>query len=344
MNSLSTPTKISLLLGLVFMMGCQSLRTRDDVRRDKQPGASPTGSTSQAQPTTPGAPRPPTYNVPPYNTPSEDVTEAAPVELPPPPAPEIPKMPKLGIILGGGGAKTYAHIGFLHELAKAKVPVHAISGIEFAAPMAALYAQKEQANDVEWQMFKLKEDEVIKKSLLGSTEKNGQVTDLKGFISTAFNRVKAEDFRLPFGCPSLSLKKNQVFVMNRGGMDSVLSFCMAYPPYFRPYQGNVAGLREVSALAQYLRSKGANHIIFVNVLPAPNGSKNYVSDANSTDNVLWNEIASSYSKPFNGVDTVLNLDSGDYGIVDFERRREIMNRGADSASRQLKTLARKWGF
>ncbi len=238
----------------------------------------------------------------------------------------------------------YAHIGFLHELAKAKIPVHAIGGVEFAAPIAALYAHKEQVNEVEWQMFKLKEEEVIKKTLLGSSEKISQVTELKGFFGAAFSRLRVEDMSLPFGCPSLNLNKNQVYVMNKGGVESVLSYCMAYPPYFRSYQGSIAGVREISILSQYLRSKGANHIVFVNVLPPPSGSMKYTSDSNSTENVLWSEIAASYSRPFAGVDTVISLDSGSYGITDFERRREIMNSGADSAAKQIKDLARKWGF
>jgi regulator of replication initiation timing len=145
-------------------------------------------------------------------------------------------------------------------------------------------------------------DEVIKKSLLGNVNKNNDVSVLKEFYGTAFNRVKAEDMKVPFACPSYNLKKNQVFLMNRGGMDQVLSTCMAYPPFFKPYQGNISAIRDVTATAQYLRQKGANYIVFVNVLQAPGGSKAYTMDASATDNVLWSEIAGSYNKPLPGVD------------------------------------------
>ncbi|MFM6929659.1 MAG: patatin-like phospholipase family protein [Bdellovibrio sp.] len=336
MSFLCSRKNLSGLLALMVLAGCQSIKTREDVRKvPQQPSSRPSVSqTTQPQ-----------Y---PYQTqrPSEPVSEE-PIEAqmpPPPPAPVIPAMPKIGVILGGGGAKTYAHIGFLHELSRAKVPVYAIGGIEFASPMAALYAHREQANDVEWQMFKLKDDEVIKKSLLGNVNKNNDVSVLKEFYNTAFNRVKAEDMKVPFACPSYNLKRNQVFLMNRGGMEQVLSTCMAYPPFFKPYQGNISAVRDVTATAQYLRQKGANYIVFVNVLQAPGGSKAYTMDASATDNVLWSEIAGSYNKPLPGVDIVVSLDTGDYGIMDFEKRREIMNKGADSAAKQLKTLTRKWGL
>ncbi|MEK2689593.1 patatin-like phospholipase family protein [Bdellovibrio sp. GT3] len=334
MSFLFSRKSASFLLTLVFLAGCQSIKTREDIKGPK-PTAPTNGKTQK--PTT----SQPIDDSVPYQP---DVQVEEPVAPPPPPAPVIPAMPKIAFILGGGGAKAYAHIGFLHELSRAKVPVYAIGGVEFASPMAALFANREQANDVEWQMFKLKDDEIIKKSLLGNVNKNGDISVMREFYNTAFKNQKAEDFRIPFACPSYNLKKNQALMMNRGGMEQLLSMCMAYPPFFKPFQGNVAAVREVSGLARYLRQKGANFVVFVNVLQGPGGNKPFTLDAAATDNVLWSEIAGLYNKPFAGVDTVITLDTGDYGIMDFDKRREIMNKGADSAKSQLKTLTRKWGL
>ncbi|WP_413576578.1 patatin-like phospholipase family protein [Bdellovibrio sp. HCB290] len=334
MSFLYSRKSASFLLAVIFLAGCQSIRTRDDIRGPKP---TPPSNGKTQKPTT----SQPIEDSSPYQP---DVQVEEPVAPPPPPAPVIPAMPKIAFILGGGGAKAYAHIGFLHELSRAKVPVYAIGGVEFASPMAALYANREQANDVEWQMFKMKDDEIIKKSLLGNVNKNGDISVMRDFYSTAFKNQKAEDFRIPFACPSYNLKKNQALMMNRGGMEQLLSMCMAYPPFFKPFQGNVAAVREVSGLARYLRQKGANFVVLVNVLQGPGGNKPFTLDANATDNVLWSEIAGLYNKPFAGVDTVITLDTGDYGIMDFDKRREIMNKGADSANRQLKTLTRKWGL
>lgn len=132
--------------------------------------------------------------------------------------------------------------------------------------------------------------------------------------------------------------------MNRGGVDQVLYSCLAYPPYFRPFQGSIAGVREVSAVANYLRSKGANHIVFVNVLQPPMTGVVFNGEASGTENVLWSEIAGSYNKPLIGVDSVISLETSGYGIMDFDKRREIMGKGAESAARQLKTWTRKWGL
>lgn len=333
MNSSFLLKSLSALL-FISLVGCQTFKTREDVRQATQPTGPKTGSTPHRQ-----------HEPPPLDVRHEDDDEENP-EVPstPPPAPVIPALPKIGIILGAGGAKTYAHIGFLQEMAKAKVPVHGIAGVEFAAPMAALYANRELANDVEWQMFKLKDEEVLKKSLLGSVSKNSEVTVLKEFFNTAFAKQKAENFRAPFACPSYSIKKNQTYLMNRGSLEQVMSMCMAYPPFFKPFQGQVAGVREITATANYLRQKGANFIVFVNVLQPPGGAKAYTLDVNATDNVLWSEIAGLYNKPLAGVDAVISLSQPEYGIMDFDKRREIMTKGADMTARQLKTLTKKWGL
>lgn len=333
MTKISLGKALSWTVILTMLAGCGSLRTREEAQ---QQTSRPTPNFPHPQQTSPQ--NPPAPGEPPQTISNNPVTEA------PPPAPTIPTMPKIGIILGAGGAKTYAHIGFLQELAREKIPVTAIAGVEFAAPMAALYANRELANDVEWQMFKLKSEEVVKTSILGSDSKNNSVMQMKEFFQTSLARLKIDDFRIPFACPIESFPRNQALLIIHGSADNVLYPCMAYPPYFKPYNQSVAGVREITSLANYLRQKGANYIVFVNVLQPPGGHKSYVGDAGSTDNVLWSEIAGLYNKPLPGVDTVISLDTSAYDIVDFDKRRDIMNKGSESAARSLKTLARKWGF
>lgn len=310
-----------LFASFFFLSACQNLRTRDEA-----PVQRPTINPSAPVQQLPG-PAPTVPDVPPV------------VQSPAP----MPDMPRIGVILSGGGAKAYAHIGFLQELARLKIPIHSIAGIEFGAPIAALYANKQLANDVEWQMFKIKDEDVIKKSFLSSGMKPLEITSLSDFIKTNFARLKVEDFKLPFACPAFNMAKNNVYVMSRGTADSLLPYCWPYPPLFRPYKNNVSAVREVKMLADYLRSKGANYIIFVNVLSgAPN--KPYVGDVASTENILWSEIAGQYARVTPGVDAVIALGTENYSIIDFDKRREIMQKGADSANKTLKALGKRWGL
>lgn len=317
-----------LIVSLLFLTACQNLKTRDDAP-PKKPTLNPSAPVQQL----------PSHPATPASGDTPHMPEAPVVQSPA----LMPDIPRIGVILSGGGARAYAHIGFLQELGRLKLPIHAIAGIEFGAPIAALYANKEQANEVEWQMFKIRDDEVLKKSFLSTGIKPVEITALSEFIKTNFARVKVEDFKLPFACPAFNLAKNSIYIMSRGTADSLLPYCWPYPPLFRPYKRNVSAIREVKMLADHLRSKGANYVIFVNAL-AGNQSKSHVGDAASIENILWAEIAAQYAKPTAGVDAIISLNTDSYSITDFEKRREIMQKGADSANKNLKALGKRWGL
>ena len=48
--------------------------------------------------------------------------------------------PRIGLVLGGGGARGAAHIGVLRELEKMRIPIHAIAGTSMGAIVGGLYA------------------------------------------------------------------------------------------------------------------------------------------------------------------------------------------------------------
>ncbi|MEK6772594.1 MAG: patatin-like phospholipase family protein [Bdellovibrionota bacterium] len=256
---------------------------------------------------------------------------------------QFSKLPKIGLILGPGGAKTFAHIGVLQELQKAKIPVFAVSGLEFAAPMAALYAWKGFANDVEWQMFKIKEDEILKKGLISSTTKPADMTDMRDFIKTIFQKLKVEDLKKPFACPALNISKNQIYMMSRGSLDQLLPYCWPYPPLFRAYKNNVSGLRDLKLAADYLRAQGAQYIVLVNVLSG-NMQKRPIAGVDGLENLLWAELATSYARPQTGIDATISLNLEDYGIMDLPQKREIMQKGADLSVKQIEALSQRLGF
>lgn len=325
-----------LIMTTAFLAACQNIRTREDLKHGQPPLAHP-GAPSPAAPVFQVPP--PVQSSPTYQVPVMDQTPLEP--LPPSPLPPS-DLPRIGVILSGGGAKTYAHIGFLHEMARLKIPVHAIAGIEFGSPIAALYANKGMANEVEWQMFKIKDEELVRKSLLSSNKSNDMGT-LNEFMRLSFAKLKVEDFRMPFACPALNLAKNQVYLMSRGAVDALLPYCWPYPPLFKPFKSNVSAVREVKMLADYLRSRGANYIVFVNAMGGAQ-KRAYIGEKESTENVVWTEIAGQYSRALPGVDSTITLSTEDYGLADFDRRREIMQKGADSSSKSLRALAKRWGL
>ncbi len=326
-----------LILSVLFLSSCQLKTTRSGTIKPLPPSA-----------TTPSAP---STNPMPVESRDYVLTEEPNKEAQTQPQMYEPqttaappaKLPRVGIILGPGGAKTYAHIGVLQEFQKAKIPVTAISGLEFAAPMAALFAWKGFVNDVEWQMSKIKDDEIIKKGLITSSTKPANITDVRDFIKTVFHKLKVEDLKKPFGCPALNLSKNQVFMMSRGSLDQLLPYCWPYPPLFNAYKNNVSGLRDLKLTADFLRAQGAQYIILINVLGG-NMQKHPVIAGDSLENLAWTEIATSYARPQAGVDAMISLNLEDYGIMDLARKREIMQKGSELSAKQIETLSQRLGY
>ena len=48
--------------------------------------------------------------------------------------------PKIGLVLGGGGARGAAHIGVLEELERLRIPVDCVAGTSMGALVAGVYA------------------------------------------------------------------------------------------------------------------------------------------------------------------------------------------------------------
>ena len=57
--------------------------------------------------------------------------------------------PRIGLVLGGGGARGAAHIGVLQELERQRVPIDAIAGTSMGAIVGGLYASGRSADELE---------------------------------------------------------------------------------------------------------------------------------------------------------------------------------------------------
>ncbi len=69
-----------------------------------------------------------------------------------PPAGPLPadgERPRIGLVLGGGGARGAAHIGVLRELERLRVPIDAIAGTSMGAIVGGLYAAGRSPDELE---------------------------------------------------------------------------------------------------------------------------------------------------------------------------------------------------
>lgn len=333
------------MIALVLVTtGCDTLHRRSETQapRGTQPRHEVPGTTGT------------THETPPVAGPTPAPTATVPVPVPPtPPQPTTPppptflnkELPKVGLILGPGGMKSYAHIGVLKELARARVPIHAVAGLEWGAVIGALYASQGQVNDAEWKAFKLKETDLPDQGggFLSSRGKPESVTSLNEFLDTAFGNSTIERGRVEFGCPAYWSKQDRFGWMNKGQVREAMRACLPYPPFYTDNGGVYASPFSVDEAAAYLRSRGANLIILVNVLAQGEILPAKLEDSNSR--LLWSEIRRELMRAKSpNVHFVINVNTSGHPVTDYNGRRALMESGVKASADVVNKMVNQYGF
>lgn len=235
-----------------------------------------------------------------------------------------------GIIFSGGGAKTWAHIGVLKEMQKYKIPVSSVAGLEWGSVVAAIYGQNLSANEVEWEMSKFKD-----------------LDKWSDFIKAIFAKKTVADMKTSFVCPSLNLKTQTYYLLNRGNLDQFIPFCLPSAGLVKPYGQSVSVMSDIVGVAQHMRATGANKIILINVL-SNRGAKSYSKGIESAENQIWTESAaqmtSAIMRKNAGIDEVIEINTNDFSIDDFSKRRDLIMKGGDQGAALVKKIADKYNL
>ena len=146
----------------------------------------------------------------------------------------------LGLVLGGGGARGFAHIGVMRALREAGIEVDLIGGTSMGAILGAAYAQglddrelldlaKEFASP-----FKLFDPTLPLVSFFSSDKVNHVLQFL-------FKQGQIEDLWRPFFCVSSNLTRAQTVVHERGSLWKATRASSAIPGIFSPllYDGEL---------------------------------------------------------------------------------------------------------
>lgn len=143
----------------------------------------------------------------------------------------------IALVLSGGGAKTWAHIGVIKALTEQKVPIDLISGTGMGAVVAACYAMH---NDAE----KLHDSfSIIAKALITSLRWRHiswpriALFNGKAFthaLKEVFAERHIEDLWLPYFCMSSNLTTNAPYLHHRGLLWQATRASNALPGLFPP--------------------------------------------------------------------------------------------------------------
>ncbi len=270
--------------------------------------------------------------------PSDQQAGQSPPEVLPTPVFQPGQTPKVGFILGPGGMKAFAHIGVLREFEKQNIPVHSIVGLEWGALIGATYALKGKANDMEWQLSKLKKDHLPRDGFLGGKLAPSSVKQMTPFFELAFGANQIQQSTVKFGCPTVLLKNGKHRIWTSGPHKPALEKCLSFPPYFSATQGWVAGAFLVEEAAQWLRDQGAEIVVFVNVLARGNLLKEDRVNDEDIIQTLWWEGVRHLNSPIKGVNWVIGIHTRDFDILDFDAKQSFIIFGQEFGAAAAKKM------
>lgn len=180
--------------------------------------------------------------------------------------------PSIGLALGGGAAKGWAHIGFMKALDEAGIKPDIISGTSMGAVVGGCWAagKLDELEEFARSLTQRRVFALLDVSLSGSGLING--SRLANLLMRNLKDVQIEDLNTPFCCLATELENGNEIWLSKGDLSQSLQASYALPGIFKPVKiGNrwlVDGALVNPVPITACRAMGANHVIGVSLATA----------------------------------------------------------------------------
>lgn len=290
-----------------------------------------------------------------------------------------PARPRIGLVLGGGGAKGAAHIGVLRVLDEMRVPVDCVAGTSMGALIGGTFASGMPPAEIEkavlginWSRTVgsegLRERTPINRKLSGITYTNSLDLGIKnGTIEAPGGLLKSQDIEdvirnlvsdarstrdfdrlpVPFRAVATDMLAGEMVVLGEGDLSVAMRASMAVPGAFSPV---VLGERVLSdggmmrnLPVDIARELCAEVVIAVSLAsPQPKSAdlSSAVALAGRSLDVMINANQNAQIAALSGNDVSIVVQMGDIGSTDFQRVPDAIPLGREAALRHAKQLQR----
>ncbi|MFC7420294.1 patatin-like phospholipase family protein [Iodobacter arcticus] len=192
----------------------------------------------------------------------------------PPAAPKpLPKL-KIGLALGGGAAKGFAHIGVIKMLEANGIVPDVVSGTSAGSVVGALYASGMDGFTLQERAFGLDESQIRDLSLLSGGLVKGQ--KLQDYVNKLVDNRPLDKLNKPFSAVATELDTGTRISFARGNTGQAVRASSSIPGVFEPVM--IAGRRYVDGgvispvPVDAAKELGADFIIAVDISSKANGS------------------------------------------------------------------------
>ncbi len=254
-----------------------------------------------------------------------------------------PRVPVIGIALGGGFARGIAHIGVLRVLEQEGIPIRAVAGTSVGALIGACYCSGLTPAEM---------DEVARNTRFTTfarwtLSRYGFATNdrMVSFLARHLKCSTFEELRIPLGVTATDFNTGAGVVFHSGSIvDPVRASC-AYPGMFLPVE--IGGKHLVDGMLSHpvptrpVREMGVERVLAVHLKGtwASSGPPRHLFDvigqsfaiAQDAMSTLWRDAA----------DLIIEPDVAGFAYDDFKRAGDLIRAGED-AMRQALPAVRQW--
>jgi len=244
-------------------------------------------------------------------------------------------LPKVGIALGGGGARGFAEIGVLRVLEQEKIPLDVVVGTSVGSLIGAIYADSGRVLDAEFTAISIKDEDIFDYrafSFFSGGFVKGEKLEL--FLNTHLHSKNIENMAVPFGAVAVDLRTGQSVIFDSGPVARAVHASCAIPGVFVPVEigGKIfvdGGVTDPIPVGFTIK-KGAEVVIAVAIPPVmpPVAPKNPIEVAFHAITIMSYEIGVLGVK---NADVVIRPDVGNVAYDDFTQKKRLIDAGERAA-------------
>ncbi|MBP1474948.1 patatin-like phospholipase family protein [Frateuria sp. MAH-13] len=256
----------------------------------------------------------------------------APVRQPPPVTPPPPRKLVVGLALGGGAAKGFAHIGVIKMLEASGIHVDVVAGTSAGSVVGALYASGMDAFAMQQAAISLDEASIRDVRLFSGGLVQGK--KLQDYVDGLVRQRPLERLKLPFAAVATELETGQRRVFRHGDTGQAVRASCSVPGVFEPVaiggrhyvDGGVVSPVPVDAA----RELGADFVIAVDISARSDGTlpQDMVGIVGRSVVIMGQHLG---AQELARADVVIRPTVNDIGAADFAQKERAIMEGEKAA-------------
>ena len=290
----------------------------------------------------------------------------------------LPRRPRIGLVLSGGGARGLAHVGVLKVLERERIPIDVIAGTSMGAIIGGLYASGMTAAQLEAELVNVnwgalfasrvdrqqlsqrrKEEDFEISPLIEIGMRNGELRAPLGALSgrglesllrrftLPVRNVRSFDaLAIPFRAIATDMENGQTVVLSQGDLALALRSSMSVPGVFAPTEVNGRILGDGGLVnnlpVDVARLMGADIVIVVNIGTPLSGREALGSVGGLTGqmiNILTEQNVQRSVASLRAADVLITPQLGPLTSGDFDKTRQLIDLGEQGALPVVPKLA-----